>query len=417
MISFRSACSGGTVPLRESKARDRQDEAGSSRDQTFGVRLVSGRADRRERADRAESVERLGAELLSDRQSRVMRAVVAAYVGAAAPVGSATISDLLATPLSSASIRNTMSELAKLGLIEKPHASAGRVPTECGLRLFVDHLLQPSEVASEQQRRLRHRFAAEDLQGAMRVVSQFLSENTRQLGFVLMPRLERVRLQHISLIRLAVERVMVVLVTCSGRTFERVIDDRDSGMQRDLDRIASLLNERIVGRTLAEVREAMNEEARRLRNQAGTLLARAVSLGQRALKLASDAEEPMDLVVATRLALLDQPEFSDPERLRELFSAMEDNDKLMALMESLLEREGVGVSLGDEREDQGLRHCALVSSPYGVSADDSAAQGLVGVIGPSRMDYPRIIPLVSYCSQLVAEKFNENGLGQTSTRD
>jgi heat-inducible transcriptional repressor len=352
--------------------------------------------------------------LLSDRQARVMRAVVSAYVGAAAPVGSATISDLLATPLSSASIRNTMSELAQLGLIEKPHSSAGRVPTEFGLRLFVDHLLHPSAVASEQQRRLRHSFGEEDLQGAMRVVSQFLSENTRQLGFVLMPRLERVRLQHISLIRLAVERVMVVLVTRSGRSFQRVIEDRESGMQRDLDRIASLLNERIVGRTLAEVREAMAEEARCLRNQAGSLLARAVLLGQRALDMASGAGESMDLVVATRLALLDQPEFSDPERLRDLFSAMEDNEKLLALMERLLERDGVGVSLGDELEEPGLRHCALVSSPYGVSEDDSAAQGLVGVIGPSRMDYPRIIPLVSYCSQLVAEKFNENVPNQNS---
>ncbi len=337
-----------------------------------------------------------------------MRAVVAAYVGTAAPVGSATISDLLATPLSSASIRNTMSQLAELGLIGKPHSSAGRVPTEFGLRLFVDHLLQPREVASEQQRRLRHSFGEKDLDGAMRVVSQFLSENTRQLGFVLMPRLERVRLQHISLIRLATERMLVVLVTRSGRTFQRVIEDRNSGQQRELDRIASVLNERIVGRTLAEVREAMAEEALRLRNQAGSLLARAIRLGQRALEMASGADEPMDLVVATRLALLDQPEFSDPERLRDLFTAIEDNEKLMALMESLLERDGVGVALGDELEEPGLRHCALVSSPYAVSEADSGAQGLVGVIGPSRMDYPRIIPLVSYCSELVAEKFNEN---------
>lgn len=377
----------------------------------MGSRCVSGDV------EKVERVEGLGADLLSDRQARVMRAVVAAYVGTAAPVGSVTISDLLTTPLSSASIRNTMSQLAELGLIGKPHSSAGRVPTEFGLRLFVDHLLQPREVASEQQRRLRHSFGEKDLDGAMRVVSQFLSESTRQLGFVLMPRLERVRLQHISLIRLATERMLVVLVTRSGRTFQRVIEDRNSGQQRELDRIASVLNQRIVGRTLAEVREAMAEEALRLRNQAGSLLSRAIRLGQRALEMASGADEPMDLVVATRLALLDQPEFSDPERLRDLFTAIEDNEKLMALMESLLERDGVGVALGDELEEPGLRHCALVSSPYGVSETDSGAQGLVGVIGPSRMDYPRIIPLVSYCSELVAEKFNENVEAKRSTSE
>lgn len=350
----------------------------------------------------------MSADLLSDRQARVMRAVVAAYVGAAAPVGSATISGLLATPLSSASIRNTMSELSELGLIEKPHSSSGRVPTEMGLRLFVDHLLHPSEVAAEQRRRLRHSFGDADLDGAMHVVSQFLSDNTRQLGFVMLPRLERVRLQHISLIRLSSERVLVVLVSRSGRTFRSELADRHSGAQRELDRIASVLNERIVGRTLVEVRDAMAAEAVSLRNQAGSLLARAVDLGQRALDLAREADHPMDLVVATRLALLDQPEFSDPERLRDLFSAIEDNEKLVVLMESLLASDGTAVALGDELVEPGLRHCALVFSPYVVSENDSEAQGLVGVIGPSRMDYPRIIPLVSYCSQLVAEKFNEN---------
>ncbi len=353
-------------------------------------------------------IEELGADLLSERQARVMRALVAAYVGAAAPVGSATISGLLATPLSSASIRNTMSELAELGLIGKPHSSAGRVPTEIGLRLFVDHLLQPSRVAVEQQRRLRHSFGDADLDGVLRVVSHFLSENTRQLGFVLMPRLERMRLQHISLIRLATERLLVVLVTQSGSTFRRVIEDRCSGEQRELERIASVLNDRIVGRTLTEVRQTMSEAALRLRNQAGSLLARAVSLGQRALATAQSAGEPMDLVVATRLALLEQPEFNDTERLRELFTAMEDNEKLMVLMEGLLESDGVRVALGDELADPGLHHCALVCSPYAVSEADTGAQGLVGVIGPSRMDYPHVIPLVSYCSELVAEKFNEN---------
>jgi heat-inducible transcriptional repressor len=284
-----------------------------------------------------------------------------------------------------------------------------------GLRLFVDHLLQPREVAAEQRRRLQHSFGDADLDGAMRVVSQFLSENTRQLGFVMLPRLERVRLQHISLVRLSSERVLVVLVTRSGRTFRSSLEDRNSGSQRELDRMALVLNERIVGRTLIEVRDAMAEESLHLRNQAGSLLARAVNLGRRALDLARDAE-PLDLVVATRLALLDQPEFSDPERLRDLFSAIEDNEKLMVLMEGLLVSDGVKVALGDELAEPGLRHCALVSSPYGVSDDEMEAHGLVGVIGPSRMDYPRIIPLVRFCSRLVAEKFNENASANETSR-
>ncbi len=362
--------------------------------------------------DPSHTIDDWGIDLLNDRQARVMRAVVGAYVGAAAPVGSKTIANLLSTRLSSASIRNTMSELAELGLIEKPHSSAGRVPTEAGLRLFVDHLLTPREVAPEQQRRLRHDFEEADLDGAMQVVSRFLSDNTQQLGFVLMPRLERVRLRHISLIRMSAGRVMAVLVTESGRTFHREVEDRDCGPQRELDRIAPLLNERIVGRTLPEVREAMTRESVRLRTQAGSLLARAVFLGQRSLEAAPELDEASGLVVATRLALLDQPEFHDTARLRDLFAAMEDNEKLAVLLGGLLEAQGVQVSLGDELAEPGLQHCALVSSPYafgrGTCDLETGAQGLVGVIGPSRMDYPRVIPLVDLCSRLVAEKFNEN---------
>ncbi len=365
-----------------------------------------------------QTIEPFGRDLLNDRQARVMRAVVGAYVGAAAPVGSKTIANLLSTRLSSASIRNTMSELAELGLIEKPHSSAGRVPTEAGLRLFVDHLLTPRGVAPEQQRRLRHDFEEADLDGAMKVVSQFLSDNTQQLGFVLLPRLERVRLRHISLIRMSVDRVMVVLVTESGRTFHRVVEDNECGPQPELDRIAPLLNDRIVGRTLNEVRENMAVEATQLSAQAGSLLARAVVLGQRSLEAAPELDEPSDLVVATRLALLDQPEFHDTSRLRDLFAAMEDNEKLASLLEGLLEAQGVHVSLGDELAEPGLQHCALVSSPYGFGAgtceSGPGAQGLVGVIGPSRMDYPRVIPLVGLCSRMVAEKFNENAFLETT---
>ena len=369
--------------------------------------------------------------LLGDRQARVMRAVVTAYVADALPVGSQTVSQLLSVPLSSASIRNTMAELAELGLIEKPHSSSGRVPTEAGLRLFVDDLLLPQQVDSEHRRRLRNSFCETDAQGAMELASHILSESTRQLGFVMTPRLARVRLRHVTLVRLSSERLLVVLVTQTGRSYNRLIQDATSGDQAELDRVARVINERVFDRTLGELRESLRAEAATLRHRAGSLLERAVMLGQRALELAEDVDDGMDLLVATRLALLDQPEFNDPERLREVLSAIEANERLMDLMETLIQGDGVSVALGGDLEEPGLQHCALIAAPYGRthgsaamaspgdrndpsgSSGRSTALGVLGVIGPSRMDYARIIPLVRYCSELVTEKFREADSGSS----
>ncbi len=340
---------------------------------------------------------------LSERQQSVLRALVAAYVGAAAPVGSGTISDLLSVRLSSASVRNTLAELSDLGLIRKPHASSGRVPTDEGMRLFVDRLLAPGDLDDCQRRLLDRSFEVVEADHAVRLASQVLSDHSHQLGFVVAPRLERLALQHVSFVRLGAERVLAVLVDVSGHAHQRVVEapEPDRGIdQAELDRMASALNERVAGCTLPEVRDRLRGEVRSLRNRAGRLVERALRLGLRAAEAALETPTPSDLVIATRLALLDQPEFSDPERLRDLFAALEQGERLVDLLEELLEGDGVSVTLGERLETHGLSGCALVAAPYGESA------GMLGVIGPTRMDYGRIIPLVGYCSRLVTDKLS-----------
>jgi heat-inducible transcriptional repressor len=313
---------------------------------------------------------------LSERQRRVLRALVAAFVGEAAPVGSKTLSHLLAFNLSAASIRNTMSELSEMGLIEKPHASAGRVPTEHGMRVFVDHLVPTEEVASSERRTLRQGLAEErDAEGVIQTTSQLLSQLTRQLGFVLSPKLARVQLRHLSLVRLSRRRILVMLISEAGQIHRRSIDDLESGDQAELDRIAAILNERVTGHTLDELVVLLRQEAVRMRARAEDAIARAVRLGERALALTAESDVSGDLVIATHMALLDQPEFGDPERLRELFGAIETKEKLVELFERVLESDahysgahyggGVRVALGEELAEPGLRHCALVAAPYG----------------------------------------------------
>lgn len=338
-------------------------------------------------------------EQLTDRQRVVLRAVVGAYVGEAAPVGSATIACLLPVKLSAASVRNTMHELSELGLIEKPHHSSGRVPTERGLRLFVDHLLGLAPLADYAKRALATSFDGVDAVAAVQLASRLLSDHSGQLGFVTRPRLESAVLRHVSLVRLSRERLLVVLVSRAGQAHQRVIEDPDGSDQAELDHMAALLSERVVGRTLREVRETLAREMRELRSQAGRLVDRALHLGLRALE--ARPEDGADLVIATRLALLDQPEFQQPERIRELFEAIETQVWLVEVLDRLLDAE-VSVAFGEELEEPALRRCALVVAPYG---SDVPPLGAIGVIGPRRMDFARVIPLVSYCSRLVTEKF------------
>jgi len=348
---------------------------------------------------RRGSEQGLDASALSQRQAAVLRAMVMAYVGSAAPIGSKTVSHLLPVNLSPASIRNTLTQLAALGLVEKPHASSGRVPTDRGLRLFVDELLDPDSLAAYEKRSISHSLDEVAVDLVVNVASQLLSERTRQLGFVVAPRIDRVVLRHVSLVRLTTEHVLIVLISQTGETHRRVIYDDAADDQAKLDRIAVMLNERIAGLTLCEAREGLAREARVLRHRADRWLTRVLELGAQAV--APDEDGPIDLVLGTRLALLEQPEFHDPNRIRDLFAAVETKERLIEILDRMLEAGGTRVAFGDEVDEPGLHRCAVVASSYG---GGEAPLGVLGVIGPSRMNYGRVISLVDFLSKLITEK-------------
>jgi heat-inducible transcriptional repressor len=331
----------------------------------------------------------------------VLRAVVSGYVGEAAPIGSKTLARLLPMSLSSASVRNVLGELAELGLLEKPHASAGRIPTERGLRLFVDSLLPHADLAPLERREIAWRLDDAAADDVVHVASELLSLHTRQLGFVVTPRLDRLVLRHVGLVRLSAERLLVVLVSHTGSAHRRVVEIPEPLAQAELDRITAILSERVEGRTLPEVREALAREAEALHHQANRLLELAVGVGQRALAIDGDAA--VDLVIETRRALLEQPEFHDPRRVRDLFEAVETKARLLEVLDRMLEQEGVRVAFGDEIDEPALRRCALVAARYGGPA---GSLGTLGVIGPSRMDYPRVVALVHHLARAIGEKLS-----------
>jgi heat-inducible transcriptional repressor len=365
-------------------ARPDERSAGNAADEHFGS---------------LERPDRMSGAALSERQALVLRAIVAGYVGEAAPVGSRSLSHVLPVALSSASIRATMAELCELGLLEAPHRSAGRIPTAAGLRIFVDQLV-PRGLEEFERRDLAGSVHETDPSALIQSASKLLSERTRQLGFVTAPRGATLVLRHVSLVRLSTSRVLAVLVSETGTALRRVIEDEESGDQAELERLAAALNERLAGLTLAQMRDALSREVHALRSRARSVLERAFQLGWRALAETGE-DEAGDLVIATRLALLDQPEFQDPSCVKQLFGAIEAKESLLRILHKMIEARNVTVAFGEELGEPELRRLALVTAPYG-SAD--APLGVLGVIGPRRMDYPRVVSLVNYLSTLVSER-------------
>ncbi len=337
--------------------------------------------------------------ILTTRQAQVLRAVVTSYVAEASPVGSEHVTALLPVALSPASVRNTLAELASLGLVEKPHRSAGRVPTELAFRAYVDQLLDPRRLGDWEMRELSVHLEGAPEGAVARLASRLLSERTRQLGFVEAPRLDRVVLRHVSFVRVSSERVLVVLISKGGAAYQRVIEEPGRGDQAELDRMAAALGERVAGLTLRQVRDRLLREAAALRSQAEWLLERALRTA--AAAPGDPLPDETELVIGTRLALLDQPEFHDPERVRGLFEAVETRERLAEVLDKVLEGGRVQVTFGGELAEPGLRHCALVAAPYGAGG---TPLGALGVIGPSRMDYARVIPLVDYLSRLMTDR-------------
>jgi heat-inducible transcriptional repressor len=332
---------------------------------------------------------------LSQRQETVLRALVRAHLGGAGPVGSTTLAHTLPIQLS---VRNTMAELSELGLIEQPHTSAGRVPTEAGLRLFVDELVAAPDVGEWERRRIEQELDAAEGDSSLRAASDLLSARTHQLGFAVLPRLERVALRHASLIRVSSERVLVVLVSRSGVTYQRVIRDARSGDQARLERIEAELNRRLAGSSLLALRARLERESAGMRRRAEQLAFNALCLAVQAL--AQEAAAQVDVVIPTRRMLVEQREYHAPERLAELSAVLETHEALLALLDRVLAQGGVAVTFGGEVDVPALRQCAAVAAVCG--ADD--ARAVVGVLGPARMDYARVIPLVHLCSELLTER-------------
>ncbi|HET6519894.1 MAG TPA: heat-inducible transcriptional repressor HrcA [Geminicoccaceae bacterium] len=347
---------------------------------------------------------------LNERSREIFRQIVDGYVLTGEPVGSRTISRRLSAPLSPATIRNVMADLEEAGLLYAPHTSAGRVPTDAGLRLYVDGLLEVGNLTEEERRTIDGQCA-----GAGRGVQEVLSDATDALsnlshfaGLVLAPKSER-PFRHVELVPLSPGRALVVVVADNGMVENRVIEVPVGMSSATLIEAGNYLTARLAGRNLGEARELIRREIEERRSQLDRLSQQVVQAGL--AMWANDNGRERDegvLIVRGQANLLnDVTKLADLERLRALFEALETKKNLLRVIELLQAAEGVQLYIGAENELFGLSGCSMVIAPYGAGGDEGAhggskVVGAIGVIGPTRMNYARIIPMVDYTARVVS---------------
>lgn len=342
-------------------------------------------------------------ELLSDRARQLLKLLVEHYIRDGQPVGSRTLSRDLGMNLSAATIRNVMADLEALGFIASPHTSAGRVPTDKGYRFFVDTLLkfQPLEkdkIAAIQTRLDEH---TDDPKALVAAASQLLSNVTRLAGVVTLPRQSHASLSQIEFVPLSDNRVLAILIV-NGREVQNRILHLDRYYSPDELRHASnYLNHEFGGKELSEVREHLLTQLKETREDLNRTMLDAIRLAQHVVNAPVGGR--MEYVMAGETNLMGFAELSNVEKLRRLFEAFTQQRDILHLLDQSLKAEGVQIFIGQESGYTILDECSIVTAPYTL---DREVVGVLGVIGPTRMAYERVIPIVDITAKLLGSALN-----------
>lgn len=335
---------------------------------------------------------------LNERSRQVFREIVDTYLETGEPIGSRTLSRRVNLGLSPATIRNVMADLEDLGLLFAPHTSAGRLPTEAGLRLFVDGLLEVGNLGEDERKNLEGRCASlgKSLEGLLEEATSALSGLCHCASLVVAPKTES-PLRHIEFVNLSPGRTLVVMVTENGVVENRVIQSPPTMPPSVLAEASNYLSARLLGRTLSEARDAIRAELDEHQVQLDELTAKVVQAG---LATWSGAERDGSLIVRGQATLLeDVTALADLERIRTLFAALETKETMVRLLSLADDAEGIQIFIGSDNHLFNITGCSMIVAPYQNTSEKII--GAIGVIGPTRMNYARIIPMVDYTAKMI----------------
>lgn len=336
---------------------------------------------------------------LDTRAAELLKLLIERYIHDGQPIGSRTLSRMASLGLSPATIRNVMADLDHLGFVASPHTSAGRVPTTRGYRYFVDALLQPEPLTDSERAQLENELVPRDRtpQDLLNAASTLLSQMSAMAGVVTVPKRNRAILRRIEFLPLSDRRVLAILVVNQHEVQNRIIHTERVFRAEELERYANALNEHFAGRDLVSLRNALLSDAVETQTRVNQLLSEAASMAEQAMRT---EHQPQGYVLAGGSNLLAFDELADIQRLRSLFDALDRKRDLLNLFDQCVNADAMQIFIGDESGYRVLDECSVITAPYYV---DGQVAGVLGVIGPTRMAYNRIIPLVSETARLLTQ--------------
>ncbi|MFK8018395.1 MAG: heat-inducible transcriptional repressor HrcA [Pseudomonadales bacterium] len=335
----------------------------------------------------------MNAPQISDRSRHILKALIDRYIREGLPVGSKSLVEETGLSISSATMRNVMSDLEAHGLVSAPHTSAGRVPTEQGYRLFVDSLINVNPIDEDYVTSLRQELNPDKPSGALvESASNLLSQLTSQAGIVLTPKTDSCRMQQVEFVPLSGNRVLVVLVINDKDVENRIIHTQREFSRKELAEAARYINGQFAGLELSEVSDAVLASMHSDKESINELM-------QLMMEVAVDSAGGQDCVVAGQNNLLDSAEAGNVGQLKELFDAFQYKKDILMLMNHCMDAQGIKIFIGHESGYQPFEDYSLITAPYQSSA---TAIGVIGIIGPTRMQYERVIPVVDLTAKMLS---------------
>jgi heat-inducible transcriptional repressor len=342
---------------------------------------------------------------LDPRARQLLRTLIARHIRDGEPVGSQTLARHAGLDVSPATIRNILADLEEIGLLSAPHSSSGRVPTPQGYRVFVDSLLQVRPLPDSEVARLKNELpAGSGTQSLLGSASELVSAMTHFVGVVSVPRREQFAFRHIDFVPLDGKRVMAILVFADNDVQNRIVEPRRVFDPGELERVANYLNVNFAGRPLSEIRSTLLHEMRVAQNEMESLLSHTVELAEQVLAPDVIDRGNDDMVVAGQTRLIGVQDLSDLDRLRDLFEAFARKREILQLLERTVRAPGVRIFIGEETGLAPLEGVSLVTAPY---AAGGRVLGVLGVIGPTRMAYDRVIPVVQAAAEVLGAALGE----------